>query len=57
MLLIKIFEWHGVGRGAVAYADNEVGNITGTDKVSVYLYSTKVHLSAVREMMKVLTCD
>ena len=57
MLLIKIFEWHGVSQEAIAYANNEVGNITGTDRVSVYLYSTKVHLYAVREMMKVSTCD
>ena len=58
MLLIKIFEWHGVGQEAIAYANNEVGNITGTERVSVYLYrSTKVQLYAIREMMKVLTCD
>ena len=57
MLLIKIFEWHGVGQEAIAYAKNEVGNIAGTDRVSVYLYrSTKVRLYAISEMMKVLTC-
>ena len=54
MLLIKIFEWHGVGQEAIAYTNNEVGNIAGTDSVSVYLYSsTKVYLYAIREMMKV----
>ena len=57
MLLIKIFEWHGVGQEAIAYTNNEVGNIAGTDRVSVHLYkSAKVHLYAIREMMKVLTC-
>ena len=55
ILLIKIFEWHGVGQEAIACANNEVGNIAGTDSVSVYLYSsTKVYLYAIREMMKVL---
>ena len=47
MLLIKIFEWHGVGQEVIAYANNEVGNIAGTDRVSVYLYrNAKVHLYA-----------
>ena len=47
-----------VGQEAIAYANNEVGNITGTDRVSVYLYrSNKAHLYAIREMMKVLTCS
>ena len=56
-MLIKIFEWHGVGQAAIAYANNEVGNIIGTDRVSVYLYeSTKVHLDAIRGMMKALAC-
>ena len=50
MLLIKIFEWHGVGQEAIAHTNNEVGNIVGTDRVIVYLYrSTKVHLCAIRD--------
>ena len=50
VLLIEIFEWQGVGQEAIAYANNEVGNITGTDRVSVYLYRiTKVHLYAIRD--------
>ena len=32
MLLIKIFEWHGGGQEAIVYANNEVGNIAGTDR-------------------------
>ena len=38
MLLIKIFELHGVGQEAIAYTNNEVGNIAGTDRLSFYLY-------------------
>ena len=48
MLLIKIFEWHGVGQEAITYANNEVGrNRQGT--------SLPAHLYAIREMIKVLT--
>ena len=57
MLLIKIFEWLNGGQEAIAYTKNEVGNIARTDRLSVYLYrSAEVHLYAIREMMKVLTC-
>ena len=56
ILLIKIFEWHGVGQEAIAFTNNEVGNIVGTDRVIVYLYrSIKVHLYAIRDD-EVLTC-
>ena len=56
MLLIKIFEWHGVGQEAIVYTNNEVGNIAKADRLSVYLHrSAKVQLHAIREIMKVLT--
>ena len=32
MLLIKIFEWNCGVQEAIAYANNEVGNIAGTDR-------------------------
>ena len=57
MLLIKIFEWHGVGQEAIIYTNNEVSNIARADRLSVYLHrSAKVQLCVIREMMKVLTC-
>ena len=49
MLLIKIFEWHGVGQEAITYANNGVGRNRQGISLPVYLY-------AIREMMKVLTC-
>ena len=49
MLLIKIFEWHGVGQEAITYASNGVGR--NRQRISL-----PVHLYAIREMMKVLTC-
>ena len=35
MLLIKIFEWHGVGLEAIVYTNNEVEE---QDRLSVYLH-------------------
>ena len=56
-MLIKIFEWHGVGQKAMAFTNKEVGNIVGTDRVIVYLYrSTKVHLYAIRGDKVLSTC-
>ena len=43
MLSIKIFEWHGVGQEAIAYANNEVGRNRQDISLPVQK-STKVHL-------------
>ena len=50
MLLIKIFEWHGIGQEAITYMNNEVSNNVGIDRIIVYLYRrTKVHLYVIRD--------
>ena len=57
MLLIKIFEWHGVSQEAIVYTNSEAGNTARADRLSVYLHrSAKVQLYAIRKMMKVLIC-
>ena len=55
MSLTKIFEWLNGCQEATAYTNNEVGqHCRNRQVINLHVYrSAKVHLYAIREMMKV----